>query len=107
VGPEEGAVWQTNAGLPVVAFTHVADCRAGEASASEAAGIDCSGPRAGNLYVQYWFYYVDSATAEGTGLGKEAFKALGRPTAHPDDCGAKLPIGATGGSSLECLGLKV
>jgi hypothetical protein len=32
-----------------------------------------------------WFYYVDSATAEGTGLAKEAFRALGRPGYHPDD----------------------
>jgi hypothetical protein len=85
VGPAEGAVWRTNTGLPVVAFTHVADCRAGEATASQAAGIDCSGPRAGRMYVQYWFYYTDSATAEGRGIAKEAFKALGRPTAHPDD----------------------
>ena len=53
VGPAEGAVWRTNTGLPVVAFTHVADCRAGEATASQAAGIDCSGPRAGRMYVQY------------------------------------------------------
>lgn len=42
--------------LPVTAFVHVIDCR------SEAEGYDCSGPRAGNLYIQYWTYYADSAT---------------------------------------------
>jgi hypothetical protein len=82
VGPEEGAVWKTNAGLPVVAFTHVVDCRD---SGNAEPGIDCSGPRAGNLYIQYWFYYVDSATAQGTGLAKEVFRILGRPGAHDDD----------------------
>jgi hypothetical protein len=55
-------VHRTDRGLPVTAFVHVVDCRADEAEDSEAAGADCSGSRAGNLYIQYWLYYADSAT---------------------------------------------
>jgi hypothetical protein len=58
-GAERGLVHRTDERLPVTAFVHVIDCRAGEA---EAEGADCSGPRAGNLYLQYWTYYADSAT---------------------------------------------
>jgi hypothetical protein len=61
-GPESGLVHRTDEGLPVTAFVHVIDCREGEAGRTEGAGADCSGGRAGNLYVQYWTYYVDSAT---------------------------------------------
>ncbi|HEX5712252.1 MAG TPA: hypothetical protein VFX85_02940 [Solirubrobacterales bacterium] len=46
----------------MTAFVHVVDCREGEAAFAEAEGADCSGSRAGNLYVQYWLYYPDSAT---------------------------------------------
>jgi hypothetical protein len=53
---------RTDERLPVSAFVHVVDCRAGEAERSETAGADCSGDRAGNLYIQYWLYYADSAT---------------------------------------------
>src|SRR5688572_13028093 len=35
--------------------------------------------------LQYWFYYVDSATLEGEGLQKRAMQELGRPGFHPDD----------------------
>jgi hypothetical protein len=74
----EGEVHRTDAGLPVAAFVHVIDCRAGEAEGSEADGADCSGPRAGNLYIQYWTYYADSATLRGVPIaGDEGF--------HPDD----------------------
>lgn len=58
-GPEEGLVHRTDAGLPVTAFVRVIDCRQEKA---EADGADCSGGRAGNLYLQFWFYYADSAT---------------------------------------------
>ncbi len=58
----DGEVHRTDAGLAVTAFVHVIDCRAGEAERSAADGLDCSGPRAGNLYIQYWTYYADSAT---------------------------------------------
>jgi hypothetical protein len=58
----EGLLHRTDDRLPVTAFVHVIDCREEEAERSEAAGADCSGDRAGNLYVQYWTYYADSAT---------------------------------------------
>lgn len=61
-GPDEGLVHRTDAGLPVTAFVRVIDCREGEAERAVAGGADCSGKRAGNLYVQLWFYYADSAT---------------------------------------------
>jgi hypothetical protein len=57
-----GLVSRTDRDLPVTAFVHVVDCRAGEAADSEARGEDCSGERRGNLYIQYWTYYADSAT---------------------------------------------
>lgn len=53
-GAGSGAITRTRAGLRVVAFTHVIDCRSGHARATEAWGGDCSGPRTGNLYLQYW-----------------------------------------------------
>ena len=61
-GAEDGLVHRTDERLPVTAFVHVVDCRAGEREEAEAAGADCSGPRAGNLYLQLWTYYADSAT---------------------------------------------
>jgi hypothetical protein len=71
---EHGEVHRTDAGLPVTAFVHVVDCRVGEAERSEADGADCSGPRAGNLYVQYWTYYADSATLRDIPIaGDEGF----------------------------------
>ena len=59
----------------MAAFVHVIDCRPGEAERSEA---DCSGDRAGNLYVQYWTYYADSATLRGVPI-------VGRKGYHEDD----------------------
>jgi hypothetical protein len=61
-GSGRDLVHRTDEGLPVSAFVHVVDCREGEAEGNEAAGADCSGDRAGNLYIQYWLYYADSAT---------------------------------------------
>lgn len=61
-GAEHGLVHRTDERLPVAAFVHVIDCRPDQAERTEAAGADCSGERAGNLYVQYWTYYADSAT---------------------------------------------
>lgn len=76
--PEHGYVRHTDAGLPVSAFVHVVDCRPDAAETSEAEGADCSGKRAGNLYVQYWTYYADSATLRSIPIvGKEGY--------HPDD----------------------
>jgi hypothetical protein len=77
-GAEEESVHETDAGLPVTAFVHVIDCREGEAERAEAAGADCSGARAGNLYVQYWTYYADSATLR-------AVPIAGRKGYHADD----------------------
>jgi hypothetical protein len=61
-GAAHGLVHRTDERLPVAAFVHVVDCRPEQAEETEAAGADCSGERAGNLYVQYWTYYADSAT---------------------------------------------
>jgi hypothetical protein len=61
---EHGYVRRTDEGLPVTAFVRVIDCRDG-ASAGARGGADCSGPREGNLYIQYWMFYVDSATLRG------------------------------------------
>lgn len=68
-GPEQGLVRRSNRGLPVTAFVHVIDCRP---EAAEAAGADCSGERAGNLYLQYWTYYADSATLRGVPIAGAA-----------------------------------
>ena len=63
-----GSVYATQTGLPPVAFTHVIDCRRAPAPASRpAGGYDCSGARAGHVYLQYWLYYPDSLTH---GLGR-------------------------------------
>jgi hypothetical protein len=71
---EHGYVRRTNAGLPVSAFVHVVDCRSDAVVQTEAEGADCSGPRAGNLYLQYWTYYADSATLRGVPIvGDEGF----------------------------------
>jgi len=76
--PGEGRVTRTEAGLPVTAFVHVVDCRDEAVEETEAAGADCGGSRAGNLYIQYWTYYADSATFRGVPVvGGEGY--------HPDD----------------------
>jgi hypothetical protein len=89
-GGERGLVDRSDAGLAVTAFVHVVDCRAGMAEHSEAEGADCSGSRAGNLYVQYWLYYPDSATLRGVPVvGEEGF--------HRDDWeSVQVRIGADG-----------
>jgi hypothetical protein len=77
-GAERGYIRRSDAGLPVSAFVHVVDCRPTLAEDAEVAGADCSGSRAGNLYLQYWTYYADSATFRG-------IPVLGRAGYHPDD----------------------
>ncbi len=69
-GAERGLVSRSDAGLPVTAFVHVVDCRP-QALENPEAGFDCSGPRAGNLYIQYWTYYADSATLRGVPVAGE------------------------------------
>lgn len=71
---EQGYIRRTDAGLPVSAFVHVIDCRPDAIDQTEAEGADCSGPLAGNLYIQYWTYYADSATLRGVPVvGDEGF----------------------------------
>lgn len=77
-GPGRGLVRRSDAGLPVTAFVHVVDCRGGAAEGSVAEGADCSGSRAGNLYLQYWTYYADSATLRG-------IPVVGEKGFHRDD----------------------
>lgn len=70
----EGAVWRTDGGDRAVAFTHVIDCRPPPPDPPPEPLPDCTGPRAGNLYLQYWLYYPDSQTDPWGGKGY-----------HPDD----------------------
>ncbi|HEY3193103.1 MAG TPA: hypothetical protein VGJ61_09985 [Solirubrobacterales bacterium] len=63
-GPETGSITRSRSGRPVTAFTHVVDCR--NPGRAPSAGYDCSGERAGRVYIQYWTYYGDSATSRGT-----------------------------------------
>ena len=67
-GTGNGVVVRSLLGEPVTAFVHVIDCRAG----SRTEGVDCSGSHAGNLYIQYWTYYADSATLRGVPLAGAA-----------------------------------
>ncbi len=86
----DGLVHRTDERLPVAAFVHVIDCRSGQAERSEAAGVDCSGERAGNLYVQYWTYYADSATLRD-------LPVVGKKGYHHDDWeGVQLRFGPDG-----------
>ncbi|MGI8461615.1 MAG: hypothetical protein ACR2OC_08295 [Solirubrobacterales bacterium] len=63
-GPERGLAARSSAGEEVAAFTHVVDCRPAGLEASREAGYDCSGARAGNLYLQFFFYYPTSSTVQ-------------------------------------------
>jgi hypothetical protein len=71
-GADDGLVHRTYERLPVTAFVHVVDCRPGAGEKSEAEGDDCSGNRAGALYLQYWLYYANSATLRGVPIVGEA-----------------------------------
>jgi len=71
-GAEHGYVGSSGAGLPVTAFVHVIDCRPDAVERAETAAADCSGSRAGNLYIQYWTYYADSATLRGVPIAGAA-----------------------------------
>jgi hypothetical protein len=100
-GPESGAVSRSGDGERTVAFTHVVDCRQGRIRATLAWGADCSGSRAGNLYLQYWLYYPGSATGEGgtplKGPIRRISAAVGHSTFHPDDWeGYQVRIGPDG-----------
>jgi hypothetical protein len=89
-GREDGQVWRSGDNLRVTAFVHVVDCRAGAAAGTEAAGADCSGSRAGNLYLEYFTYYADSATLRG-------IPVAGERGYHADDWeGVEIRIGPDG-----------
>lgn len=70
-GAGDGSVRRSDAGLPVTAFVHVVDCRPDAIEDAVAAGYQCSGERAGSLYLQYWTYYADSATLRGVPIAGE------------------------------------
>ena len=85
-----GAIHRTDDGLPVTSFVHVIDCRPAAAEKTESAGADCSGERGGNLYIQYWTYYADSATLRGVPI-------VGAKGFHLDDWeGVQIRIGPDG-----------
>ncbi len=63
-GADTGLVARSASGEPLAAFVHVVDCRPAALEASRDAGYDCSGGAAGNVYVQYFFYYPTSSTAK-------------------------------------------
>jgi hypothetical protein len=86
-----GPVPTSATGEPAIAFVHAIDCRtASSRRAAAGRGYDCSGPRAGNAYVQYWLYYPDSATSPWSELP-------GRPGVHRDDWeGYQVRIGPGG-----------
>jgi hypothetical protein len=89
-GSERGLVHRSDERLPVTAFVHVIDCREGKAERSEVDGADCSGTRAGNLYLQYWLYYADSATLRD-------LPVVGAEGYHRDDWeSVQFRIGADG-----------
>lgn len=73
-GADRGPVTASLEGEPVTLFTHAVDCRDAEEAAAE--GYDCSGERAGNVYLQYWAYYPGSQTSRAL-FGERGF--------HPDD----------------------
>lgn len=81
-GTPRGLVHRTDRGGHVTAFVHVVDCRSGSDPAHPIAGdvtppappVDCSGSRDGNLYLQFWLYYPDSATLRGVPIvGEEGY----------------------------------
>lgn len=62
--------WRSADGRRATAFTRVIDCR----PSPPPGDADCSGERAGRLYLQYWLYYPDSRTEPWGDRGY-----------HPDD----------------------
>ncbi|UJA19551.1 hypothetical protein HJD18_04565 [Thermoleophilia bacterium SCSIO 60948] len=103
-----GAVSASDAGEPVTAFVRVIDCRGASpadrllaragldayrphravpqdlGSAVEQSGVPCVADEAGNLYIQFWFFYPYSNThLPGEWMG-EAFGA-GEVGGHVDD----------------------
>jgi hypothetical protein len=91
-GADREVIWRSGDGQPATAFVHVIDCRSGEPPpfAGRNARVNCSGSRAGSLYLQYWLYYPDSATLRGVPV-------LGAKGYHRDDWeGYQVRIGPAG-----------
>lgn len=88
LGTVVGEVVASDTGEPVTLFVHIVDCRADAADESEESGYECSGERAGRLYVQYWAYYPSSHSLRG----------LPRSVGYHDDDweSVQLRIGAEG-----------
>ena len=54
---------RSEAGEPLTLFTRVIDCRGGGRGE-----VRCGGPASGNLYLQFWAYFPESATFRGVPL---------------------------------------
>lgn len=65
--PDSGAVTGSTAGEWPTLFTRVIDCRSGRAGPE----VRCDGIRRGNLYLQYWAYYPESASFRGVPVLEE------------------------------------
>jgi hypothetical protein len=76
-GPSSGETTESQRGEPVTLFSHVVNCL--NPAAPTPAEAECEGDAAGNLYIQFWAYYPDSATTPFDG------EAFGRAGQHPDD----------------------
>jgi hypothetical protein len=89
--PDVGAVRMSGTGEPAAAFVHVVDCRDTAAPGFQRPGrYDCSGGKAGKVYLQYWLYYGDSSTSPWSHLP-------GNPGTHEDDWeGYQIRIGPDG-----------
>jgi hypothetical protein len=90
-GADAGAVRESGTGEPAAAFVHVVDCRDHAPSGFHPRRrYDCSGEKAGNVYVQYWLYYGNSTTSPWGELP-------GNPGFHADDWeGYQIRIGPDG-----------
>lgn len=76
MGAVAGEVVAADEGERVTLFVHVVDCREDGGDVAEGSGYDCSGERAGRLYLQYWAYYP----------GSQSWRAIpGDAGHHPDD----------------------
>lgn len=67
-----GRLRESFEGQPPTAFVRAIDCRS--PARPDPPEADCTGERAGNVYLQYWLYYPDSAT-----------RSMGRAGYHADD----------------------
>ncbi len=89
-----GSSSRTVDGGPATAFTRVIDCRAESIEAPEAAGVDCSGERAGKVFIQYWLYpplpsfrLVTKLTNAAARTRLQEIAAATRSAASSSDCG--------------------